>query len=92
VAPDPQFVITPDSKVPIAIELMERYRIISNDCVAYGDSSSDIPLFRLLPNTVAVNGTPSLRQIAAAAYEGNDLWGAYVLGRSLLDQNRRTLK
>jgi len=86
VPPDPRLVITPESKVPIAIELMEQHGVTSGDCVAYGDSSSDIPLFKLLTHTVAVNGVASLKKIAAAAYDGNDLWGAYVLGRLLLDQ------
>jgi phosphoserine phosphatase len=85
-------VITPDSKVPITIELMKRFGVTSDDCIAYGDSTSDIPLFRFLRNTVAVNGTPSLRQIAAAVYEGDDLWAAYTLGRSLLDQDTKAAK
>jgi hypothetical protein len=34
----------------------------------------------------------ALRHIAAASYEGNDLWGAYTLGRLLLDQNSKPLK
>jgi hypothetical protein len=38
---------------------------------------------------VAVNGTPALREIAAASYEGNDLRGAYALGRLLLDQKTK---
>jgi phosphoserine phosphatase len=92
VSPDPQGVITPERKVPIAIELMKLHGVTSDDCVAYGDSSSDIPLFRLLPRTVAVNGVPSLREIAAAAYEGNDLWGAYILGRLLLDQSTKAVQ
>lgn len=80
VPPDPRLVITPESKVPIAIELMKRHGVTSDNCVAYGDSSSDVPLFRLLPLTVAVNGVPALRKIAAASYEGDDLgehihWG-----------------
>jgi phosphoserine phosphatase len=82
-------VITPEAKVPIALELMERHGVTSDDCVAYGDSSSDVPLFQLLPHTVAVNGTPALREIAAASYEGNDLRGAYALGRLLLDQKTK---
>jgi len=86
---DPRMVITPDSKVPIAIELMERLGIAIDDCLAYGDSTSDIPLFRFLRNTVAVNGTPSLQKIAAAIYEGDNLWAAYTLGRSLLDQDAK---
>jgi phosphoserine phosphatase len=88
VPPDPLLVVTPDSKVPIAMELMKHHGVTSDDCVAYGDSSSDIPLFKLLTRTVAVNGVPALQKIAAASYEGNDLWGAYVLGRLLLDQRR----
>ena len=92
VPPDPQLVITPDSKVPIAIDLMKRHGVTSDECVAYGDSSSDIPLFKLLTRTVAVNGVPALRKIAAASYEGNDLWGAYALGRLLLDQNTPAIK
>jgi phosphoserine phosphatase len=92
VPPEPHMVITPEDKVPITIELMERYGITSAECVAYGDSASDIPLFRLLPNTVAVNGTPALKKIAAAAYEGNDLRGAYAVGRSLLEQDTKAVK
>jgi phosphoserine phosphatase len=87
VPPEPHMVITPDSKVPITIELMQRLEVTRDDCVAYGDSTSDVPLFRFLRNTVAVNGTASLREIAAAVYEGDDLWAAYTLGRSLLDQD-----
>jgi phosphoserine phosphatase len=84
VVPDPERVLTPEAKVGIALELMDRYGLSEIDCVAYGDSSSDVPLFRLLPNTVAVNGTESVREVAAVAYEGTDLREAYAAGRSLL--------
>jgi phosphoserine phosphatase len=84
VVPDPERVLTPDAKVGIALELMERYGLSEADCVAYGDSSSDVPLFRLLSNTVAVNGTESVREVAAIAYDGTDLREAYAAGRSLL--------
>jgi phosphoserine phosphatase len=90
--PHPDQVITPESKVPIAFELMERHGVTPDDCAAYGDSTSDIPLFKLLPHTVAVNGTPALRKIATIAYEGDDLWGAYALGRSLLDHNTKAAR
>ncbi|HLY57541.1 MAG TPA: haloacid dehalogenase-like hydrolase [Stellaceae bacterium] len=83
-APDPELVLTPHSKVGIAASLMERYRIGPEDCIAYGDSSSDIPLFRTLPNTVAVNGSAALREIAAATYDGDDIWEAYAVGRKLV--------
>lgn len=87
VMPDPSLVLTPESKVPVAIELMNVHGVGPRDCVAYGDSSSDVPLFRMLPNTVAVNASASLREVAANVYDGNDLWGAYSAGRSLLDAN-----
>ena len=86
--PERSQVISPEDKLPIAFELMERHGVKEEDCVAYGDSSSDIPLFRKLANTVAVNGTPTLRQVAAVAYDGDDLWEAYTMGRALLE--RRT--
>ncbi|MFN8218010.1 MAG: HAD-IB family phosphatase [Solirubrobacterales bacterium] len=82
--PDPELVLTPESKVYIAVELLERYGLGDADCVAYGDSSSDIPLFEFLTNTVAVNASPRLVEVAAASYAGNDLRQAYALGRSLL--------
>ncbi len=85
VAPDPARVLTPESKPGVARELMERYGVGEADCVAYGDSSSDIPLFEMLEKTVAVNGSESLRAVAAVAYEGSDLREAYAAGRRLLE-------
>jgi phosphoserine phosphatase len=82
--PVPERVLTPESKVGIALELIERLGLTAADVVAYGDSASDIPLFEHLPNTVAVNGSDSIRQVAAVAYEGSDLRGAYAAGRMLL--------
>lgn len=90
VTPDPELVLFPEHKVEIATELMERYQLSPADCVAYGDSSSDIPLFESLPHTVAVNGSPGLRAVAAAAYEGSDLRDPYAIGRSLLTNDVRT--
>lgn len=84
--PDPALVLTPDSKVGVARELMERYGVTDADCLAYGDSSSDVPLFKMLHNTVSVNGTESLREVAAVSFEGSDLREAYAAGRSLLDR------
>lgn len=81
---DPALVLTPEAKVPLALELIERYGLIEDDCVAYGDSSSDVPLFERLTHTVAVNGTASVREAAAVAYDGIDLREAYAAGRGLL--------
>jgi phosphoserine phosphatase len=81
---DPDNVLTPLLKVRIAEELMLRYGLTADDCIAYGDSSSDVPLFELLSNTVAVNGSEALNRLSAASYEGGDLREAYALGRALL--------
>ena len=85
--PDPALVMTPAGKVTVALGLMERYGLGPDDCVAYGDSASDIPLFERLTHSVAVNGSPGLRAIAARCYEGDDLRGAYRLARELLDSS-----
>jgi phosphoserine phosphatase len=87
-AVDAASVLTPQAKVGIAQDLLERYGIDADSVVAYGDSASDVPLFAELPNTVAVNATESLKKTAATSYDGTDLRGAYAVGRSLLDRAR----
>lgn len=83
--PDPAGVLTPGSKVEIAATLMQRYGLQPGDCVAYGDSASDIPLFEMLSNTVAINAAPRIEAISLRHYTGNDLWEAYRLGRCLIE-------
>lgn len=85
---DPAMVTTPEQKVDIAQTLMRVHGIAPADCVAYGDSASDIPLFSVLSNTVAINGSQRLKALAAASYEGDDIWAAYQIGRSLADASR----
>ena len=82
---DPTRVMTPAMKVAVARALMDEHGLAAVDCVAYGDSSSDVPLFEFLSHSVAVNGTASLRALAARHYQGRDLRGAYRLARELLD-------
>lgn len=78
-------VLGPEAKVRIVADLLERYGLQKSDCVAYGDSSSDLPLFEHLQHTVAVNGSETVRAAAAVQYDGSDLRGAYALARRLLD-------
>jgi phosphoserine phosphatase len=81
---DPGGLLTPGDKVRIVDELRARHGLPRSRCVAYGDSMSDAPLFRLLANTVAVNADHHLAGLAAVSYRGDDLAGAYALGRVLL--------
>lgn len=76
--------LTVDDKVSICEHLMTEHGLTEDDCVAYGDSTSDVGLFGRLPRTVAVNGTPRLCELAATSYLGTDLREAYALGRALL--------
>ncbi len=81
--PDPKLVLSPDSKVNIVQGLIREYEVMPSDCIAYGDSSSDIPLFKTLSNTVAINGSEAIRVLSAATYDGDDIWEAYLIGRAV---------
>lgn len=82
---DPELVTTPEHKVLIARKLLESYGVDESNCIAYGDSSSDIPLFTMLSKSVAVNGSERLQPLATACYNGDDIWEAYQIGRKLAE-------
>lgn len=73
-------------KVDITLALLSERGLKSSDCVAYGDSKSDIELFKVLDRTVAINARPFIREIASEVYDGDDMWHAYEIGRSLLER------
>lgn len=86
-APDPGGILSPEDKPRIVEEVRTRERIGADRCLAYGDSGSDIPLFRSLGRTVAVNATPALQELAAVRWRGTDLCEAYRHARrSLLEE------
>jgi phosphoserine phosphatase len=83
--PSEDLLLSAQHKVDITLSLLAELGLSESDCVAYGDSTSDVPLFDRLRHTVAVNPNPVLRDRAAAIYEGHDLREAYALGRALAD-------
>ncbi|GAA0713205.1 HAD-IB family phosphatase [Dactylosporangium roseum] len=83
---DPARILTPEHKVLVVDDLLQRHALPRSRCVAYGDSMSDAPLFRSLEATVAVNADRHLAGLAASEYRGDDLLEAYRLGRSHLDR------
>ncbi len=85
---DPAGILQPSDKVRLAEEERIARGLMSSDCVAYGDSMSDLPLFGVLENTVAVNADESLERVAAVAYRGENLLEAYELARELLARRR----
>jgi phosphoserine phosphatase len=82
---DPAGILNPADKVRLAEEERTAHGLPRRACVAYGDSMSDLPLFAVLENTVAVNADSELERAARVAYRGEDLREAYAHGRALLD-------
>ena len=82
---DPAGILSPADKVRLTEAERAAHGLPRDACVAYGDSMSDLPLFAVLQNTVAVNADPALERAARVAYRGEDLRGAYAYGRAMLD-------
>jgi phosphoserine phosphatase len=81
----PDQLLSAEDKVRITDRLLAEHELSASDCVAYGDSTSDVELFRVFRNTVGVNASELLRPLAARNYVGDDLRAAYGIGRSLLE-------
>ena len=78
-----QLLTSPD-KLKIASKLLSELGLNHDNCIAYGDSLSDLDLFKSLPNTVAVNAKRPIRELARVCYEGSSMWNGYTAGRKLL--------
>ncbi|MER6672082.1 HAD-IB family phosphatase [Streptomyces sp. NPDC000983] len=76
---DPAGVLSAAAKVEVADRLCARFGLTRADCVAYGDSGSDMDLFAVVPISVAVNADRRLSGLATHSYIGRDLWDAYEL-------------
>ena len=75
-------------KLKFTHNLLRELDLANHDCIAYGDSDSDLALFESLSYTVAVNANDRIRKLASVTYDGSDLWAAYSAGRELLDRRR----
>lgn len=80
--PLPENILTPEDKITHATAFIEQLQLSTEQCVAYGDSGSDIPLFQMMQNTLAINGSASIVSLAKVSYQGDNLWDAYQLARS----------
>lgn len=76
--------LMPEAKVEIAQSAIAARDLSADECVVYGDSSSDVELFTTFPHSVAVNPTPVLAPLAAKTYQGVDIREAHALGRELI--------
>lgn len=78
--------VSSEEKLEVAEELLGTLGLSREHCVAYGDSASDLTLFQTLRHTVAVNANDRIRSLAKVAYDGDNLWEAYLAGRELLER------
>ncbi|MEU6121096.1 HAD-IB family phosphatase [Streptomyces sp. NPDC047123] len=78
---DPTGILNAAAKVKIANRLCEEFGVGRSDCVAYGDSLSDLELFGAVPVSVAVNADERLVRLATHSFVGRDLRKAYELVR-----------
>ncbi len=79
---NPAGILDAAAKVKIANRLCEEFGVGRGDCVAYGDSLSDLELFGAVPVSVAVNADERLVSLATHSYVGRDLRKAYELVRA----------
>lgn len=84
---DPAGILTFDDKPKIVEELRSRLNISMSRVIAYGDSQSDVPMFRVAGVSVAVNGDDHVRHLATHAYDGDDIFDAYQLARAAPDSD-----
>ncbi|MGW5736640.1 MULTISPECIES: HAD family hydrolase [Streptomyces] len=78
---NPTGILNAAAKVKIANRLCEGFGVEWSDCIAYGDSLSDVELFGAVPVSVAVNADRRLVGLATHSYVGRDLRKAYELVR-----------
>ncbi|RYC44066.1 hydrolase [Pectobacterium zantedeschiae] len=78
---NPDYILCPEDKVSITDDELSHHGFNRDQCIAYGDSASDIPLFHALKNTVSVNGDQHIVPWARVNYEGENMWEAYLLAR-----------
>ncbi|MGB8938765.1 MAG: HAD-IB family phosphatase [Streptomyces sp.] len=78
---NPTGILNAAAKVKIANRLCEEFGVGRSECIAYGDSLSDVELFGAVPVSVAVNADQRLVGLATHSYVGRDLRKAYELVR-----------
>lgn len=69
-----------DDKPRIVTDLCQDLGVSLSCVVAYGDSQSDVPLFGIAGTSVAVNADHHVSELATTAYQGEDLYDAYLAG------------
>ena len=69
--------LTAEDKRTLVLELCRKLDIHSEDCVAFGDSLGDLPLFETVGYAMAINPLKELSKYVALTYRGNSILEAY---------------
>ena len=81
---DPEAILHPEDKPRLAADFCAENGVSLAQAIAYGDSMSDVFLFREAGFRVSVNGDHHIAELADIAVEGEDLFEAYRAARELI--------
>jgi phosphoserine phosphatase len=79
-------ILNPEDKPRLAAGFCEEHGLRLDEAVAYGDSMSDVHLFRAVGVSVAINGDHHVADLADISVDGRDLLAAYHAARERIDQ------
>jgi phosphoserine phosphatase len=82
-------ILNPEDKPLLAARFCAEHRLDMRDAVAYGDSMSDVFLFKEVGWRVSVNGDHHIADLADVVIEGADLMAAYTAARQWCDRRSR---
>jgi phosphoserine phosphatase len=82
---DESAILNPEDKPRLAAGFCAEHDLQMRDAVAYGDSMSDVFLFRAVGLRVSINGDHHIADLADIAVEGTDLMLAYRAARERCD-------
>ena len=87
IALDEGGILNPEDKPRLASRFCAEHGLQLQDAVAYGDSMTDVFLFREVGLGVSVNGDHHLAELAHVTVEGPDLMLAYRAARAWCDRD-----
>lgn len=73
-------------KLLIAEQLCERFDIPLEETVAFGDSISDVHLFKNIIHSISINGDHHIEELASHHYRGTDLMEAFNIVTSSFEE------
>jgi phosphoserine phosphatase len=76
---EPAKILQPSDKPRIAVDFIRSAGGSLEASYAFGDSTSDLLLFDLIPHTVAINGSPQIKARAQYDYTGRSIWDAFQM-------------